>query len=167
LIGSAVIRGRATEIVDVTQYLPAASTGVSARGGPGSGRTVLLVESSPFVREMLAAVVRAAGYHVIAPERPEEALASAERAGRIDAVVADLEGAGQGAGNNGFALVEAIRKHPLLGQVPVIAIASTVSRDAVDRARNLGVIDFVQKFDRAGLVSALAEIVSPAFEEAA
>jgi two-component system chemotaxis sensor kinase CheA len=165
LVGSAVIRNRATEIVDVAHYLPLAHDDW-ARPGRGRAapalRTVLLVDDSPFFRELLTPVLKAAGYRVLAAESADRALSLAASGARIDVVVADVEMPGK----SGFDLVEALRRQPATQHLPVIALSSAVNPDALGRARKLGIVEFVAKFDRSGLVAALAE-TEPAFGEAA
>ena len=60
-----------------------------------------------------------------------------------------------------------MRATPALADLPVIALGSAVATEAVERARGLGVADFVAKFDRSGLISALAELTAPALDVAA
>src|SRR5215207_4878691 len=65
LVGSAVIRGRAAEVVNVAHYLPLAHDDWArpARGrGSAGAPTVLLVDDSAFFRELLTPVLKAAGY---------------------------------------------------------------------------------------------------------
>ncbi len=78
VVGSAVIRGRATEIVNVAHYLPLAHDDWArpARGrGSAGAPTVLLVDDSAFFRELLTPVLKAAGYRVAAAESAERAMA--------------------------------------------------------------------------------------------
>jgi two-component system chemotaxis sensor kinase CheA len=60
-------------------------------------------------------------------------------------------------GTNGFDLVAALRQDPHSAHLPVIALASAPTPQAVERARRLAIAEFVAKFDRSGLVAALAE----------
>ncbi len=69
-------------------------------------------------------------------------------------------------GRDGFHLVEAIRGHGGFADLPVIALSSGVSPEAIEQARKLKISQFVAKFDRSGLVSALAE-TQPVLGEAA
>jgi two-component system, chemotaxis family, sensor kinase CheA len=58
---------------------------------------------------------------------------------------------------DGFALAEAVRAMPSAAAVPIIALATMVSAETVERGRAVGFHDFVAKFDRAGLVAAIKE----------
>jgi two-component system chemotaxis sensor kinase CheA len=164
LVGSAVVRGRATEIVDVAHYLPLAHEDwarPAARRG-SAARTILLVDDSAFFREMLAPVLKAAGYRVATAESADQALALVSSGARIDTVVADLDMPGR----DGLDLTAALRAHPRSAGLPVIALSSAVTPAALDRARRLGIAEFVGKFDRSGLLATLAEIRIPVGEAA-
>ena len=58
---------------------------------------------------------------------------------------------------DGFQLVEALRADARFATLPVIALSSGVNPDSIQRARKLRIAEFVAKFDRSGLLSALAE----------
>jgi len=165
LVGSAVIRGRATEVVNVGHYLPLAYDDWGRSGAPKGAngtRHVLLVDDSAFFREMLTPVLKAAGYKVISAASAEQALEVLASGPRIDVLITDVEMPGR----DGFNLVEAVRGHGSFTDLPVIALSSGVSPEAIDQARKLRISEFVAKFDRSGLVSALAE-TQPVLREAA
>ena len=69
VLGSAVVRGQATEIIDVGHFLPLAYAdwfrGKDMRVSR-QARTLLLVDDSAFFRNMLSPVLKAAGYEVTA-----------------------------------------------------------------------------------------------------
>jgi two-component system, chemotaxis family, sensor kinase CheA len=156
LVGSAVVRGRATEIVNIVHYLPLAHddwmTSKTPKGKQ-TNRTVLLVDDSSFFREMLTPVLKAAGYRVVTASNAEEALGVLASDRRIHAVVADVDMPGR----NGFELIQAVRAQGRFARLPVIALSSGVTPEAIEQARKLDIAEFVAKFDRSGLVAALAE----------
>ncbi|MDO9429651.1 MAG: hybrid sensor histidine kinase/response regulator [Methylobacterium sp.] len=157
LIGSAVLRGRATEIINIAHFLPLAYDDW-ARGPKKTAKrssTLLLVDDSAFFRDMLSPVLKAAGYHVITAASADEAVAALLSNPRIDVVVCDLEMPGR----NGFDLVGAMRKvEGRVAGLPVIGLSGTIGPEAIARARTLSILDLVAKFDRSGLIAALAEI---------
>ena len=78
VLGSAVIKGQATEIIDIGHFLPLAFKDWFRRKEMGSAaltRTILFVDNSPFFRNMLSPVLKAAGYDVTAVGAGDEALA--------------------------------------------------------------------------------------------
>ncbi len=156
VLGYAVVKGNTTEIVDVAHFLPQAFEDWfrrrdGARSGPA--RTILLVDNSPFFRDMLAPLIKAAGYRVIAVGSGSEALASLKSGNRIDVVVTDVEMPEL----DGFALAQAIRGEPATAAIPIIALAAMVSDETIARGRAVGFHDFVAKFDRPGLIAAIKE----------
>jgi two-component system chemotaxis sensor kinase CheA len=58
---------------------------------------------------------------------------------------------------NGFQFAEIVRADPRTAELPIIALSSVVSAEAIDRGRRVGFHDFVAKFDRQGLIAALKE----------
>jgi len=156
LLGYAVVKGHTTEIIDVGHFLPQAFEGWFRRRDGGAGRaarTILLVDDSPFFREMLAPLIKAAGYQVVAVGSGADALAALKSNARIDLVVTDVEMPDM----DGFALAQAMRGAPATAAIPVIALAAMVSDEAIERGRAVGFHDFVAKFDRAGLIAAIKE----------
>jgi two-component system chemotaxis sensor kinase CheA len=156
ILGSAVIKGEATEIIDVAHYLPLAFADWfrgPEKTHPSANRQLLFVEDSAFFRNMLAPVLTAAGYEVTAAGGGKEALEVVKAGKTFDMVVTDLEMPGM----DGFALADAIRGYKPTAHTPIIALSSMTSPDAIAKARNAGFHDFVAKFDRQGLVAALKE----------
>jgi two-component system chemotaxis sensor kinase CheA len=156
LLGYAVIKGATTEIIDVGHFLPQAFEDWFRRRdqvGQRHARTVLLVDDSPFFRELLSPLIKAAGYRVVTAVSAADALATLKSDTSFDLIVTDTEMPGM----DGFALAEAVRAMPATAATPIIALAAMVSADAIERGRAVGFHDFVAKFDRTGLVAAIKE----------
>ncbi len=155
ILGSAVIKGQATEVIDVGHFLPMAFADWFSRKEmrPSStAQSVLLVDDSAFFRNMLAPVLKAAGYKVRTAPNAQEGLA-ALRSQSFDVVLTDIEMPDM----NGFEFAESIRADNNLGQMPIIALSAMVSPAAIERGRQAGFHDYVAKFDRPGLIAALKE----------
>jgi two-component system chemotaxis sensor kinase CheA len=151
-----VIKGHATEIVDVGHFLPLAFEDWfrrKERPDARAARTVLLVDDSDFFRNMLAPVLKAAGFRVVTVPAAADALALMKAGHGIDVVVTDIEMPEM----NGFELAEALRGNPRTAEIPIVGLSARVSADAVQRGREVGFHDFVAKFDRQGLVAAVKE----------
>jgi two-component system, chemotaxis family, sensor kinase CheA len=164
LLGYAVVKGNTTEIIDVGHFLPQAFEDWFRRRDTSAraARTVLLVDDSVFFRDMLAPLIKAAGYQVKAVGSAAEALAALKTGPRFDLVVTDVDMPDM----DGFALAEAMRAVPAGADIPIIALAAMVSAEAIERGRAVGFHDFVAKFDRTGLIAAIKE-QSPDVERAA
>src|SRR5690348_1538172 len=156
ILGSAVIKGLATEVIDVGHFLPMAFADWFSRKEmrPSStAQSVLLVDDSAFFRNMLAPVLKAAGYKVRTAPNAQEALAALRSGQPFDVVLTDIEMPDM----NGFEFAEVIRSDNNLGRMPIIALSAMVSPAAIERGRQAGFHDYVAKFDRPGLIAALKE----------
>jgi two-component system chemotaxis sensor kinase CheA len=156
VLGSAVIKGQATEVIDIAHYLPLAFEDWmhwrhhQTNAAP---HQVLLVDDAAFFRNMLAPVLKAAGYVVTPASSADEAIALLQGGRRFDVVVTDIEMPGK----DGFELASAVRANPRTANLPVIGLSSLVSPEAIERGRQVGLHDYVAKFDRQGLIAALKE----------
>jgi two-component system chemotaxis sensor kinase CheA len=156
VLGSAIVKGRATEIIDVAHFLPLAFEDWLGRNEAKTGlatRSVLLIDDSAFFRNMLTPVLQAAGYQVTAAAGAEDALELLRSGRSFDVVLTDIEMPGM----NGFDLAEHLRGDPRMVNVPLIALSSAISPEAAERGRQVGFHDYVAKFDRPGLIAALKE----------
>ena len=156
ILGSAVIKGQATEVIDVGHFLPMAFADWFSRKEmrPSStAQSVLLVDDSAFFRNMLAPVLKAAGYKVRTAPNAQEGLAVLRSGQSFDVVLTDIEMPDM----NGFEFAESIRADNNFGQMPIIALSAMVSPAAIERGRQAGFHDYVAKFDRPGLIAALKE----------
>ncbi len=153
VLGSAIIRDQATEIIDVAHFLPLgfADWFHGNPGGANEKKKLLFVDDSAFFRNMLAPVLQAAGYEVSAVAGGKEALALIERGLQFDIVVTDIEMPGF----DGYALNEALRANVRTAHLPVIALSSSLSAAAVAKSERAGMHAYVAKFDRRGLLQAL------------
>jgi two-component system, chemotaxis family, sensor kinase CheA len=164
ILGSAVIKGQATEVIDVGYFLPMAFSDWFTRKEmrPSlASQSVLLVDDSAFFRNMLAPVLKAAGYKVRTATGAQEALATLRSGQAFDVVLTDIEMPDM----NGFEFAEVIRADAHLGQMPIIALSSLVSPAAIERGKLAGFHDYVAKFDRPGLIAALKEQTAHAGNE--
>ena len=156
ILGSAVIKGQATEVIDVGHFLPMAFADWFSRREmrpSATAQSVLLVDNSAFFRNMLAPVLKAAGYRVRVAPNAQEGLAALRSGQPFDVVLTDIEMPDM----NGFEFAETIRADAHLSAMPIIALSSMVSPAAIERGRQAGFHDYVAKFDRPGLIAALKE----------
>jgi two-component system chemotaxis sensor kinase CheA len=156
ILGSAVIKGQATEVIDVGHFLPMAFADWFTRKEmkPSAlAQSILLVDDSAFFRNMLAPVLKAAGYRVRTAPNAQEGLSALRSGQTFDVVLTDIEMPDM----NGFEFAESIRADQHLHQVPIIGLSSLVSPAAIERGRQAGFHDYVGKFDRPGLIAALKE----------
>jgi two-component system chemotaxis sensor kinase CheA len=156
VLGSAVVKGQATEIIDVGHYLPQAFEDWLIRTEKKmkeKARTILFVEDSAFFRNMLTPVLRSAGYAVTTVAGGQDALEVLKSGEQVDMIVTDIEMPGM----SGYELAQAVHGDERTAKLPIIALSALTSADAIERGRQVGFHDYVAKFDRPGLLAALKE----------
>ncbi len=159
LMGSAIVAGRSTDVIDAGYYLSRAfkdwfGSTESYKGGKGGlgQERVLLIDDSSFFRNMLTPLLNVSGFQVTTVESAAEALKLCESGAEFDIIVSDIEMPGM----SGFEFVETVKKSSRWARVPVIALSSHATPVDMDRGRRAGFADHVAKFDREGLISTLS-----------
>jgi two-component system chemotaxis sensor kinase CheA len=102
---------------------------------------------------MLSPVLTAAGYRVVTAPAAADALALMKEGQGFDVILTDIEMPDM----DGFAFAEALRGDARLSAVPIIGLSAMATPDVIERGRQVGLHDFVAKFDRPGLIAALKE----------
>ncbi|RMF05607.1 MAG: hybrid sensor histidine kinase/response regulator, partial [Alphaproteobacteria bacterium] len=162
IIGTAVVSGKVTEIIDVAYHLKRAfSDWLSARAGPATGKSrgltsgprVLLVDDSAFFRNMLKPLLAAAGYRVTTVADAEAALRLREDGATFDLIVSDIEMPGL----SGFDFAERVKNEGAWRDTPLVALSALASEQDFERGRQVGFNDYVAKLDREALLNALAQ----------
>ena len=166
VLGSAVVKGKATEIIDVGHYLPKAFEDWFQRKemkAEALTKTLMFIDDAAFFRNMLTPVLKAAGYRVTVCESARQAIECLEAGQRFDVIVSDIEMPEM----NGFEFAEAVKKHPRWRHMPLIALSSLATPASIERGRQSGFDDYVAKFDRPGLIASLKELTTITFGVAA
>ena len=116
---------------------------------------MLLVDDSPFFRNLLTPLLSVAGYEVTAVESADRALALREQGEDFDVIISDIEMPGM----NGFEFASAVRSDGRWQVVPLVALSSHATDKDFERGREVGFTDYVAKFDRDSLLETLAQTV--------
>ena len=162
LMGSAIIAGKATDVIDAGFFLTQAykdwfgSASSESYDDEDRAPRVLLVDDSPFFRNLLTPLLSVAGYDVTAVENAADALAMCEAGDDFDVIVSDIEMPGK----SGFEFAETVRRGSRWSNLPLIALSSHAAPRDLDRGRNAGFSDYVAKFDRDALLYTLQQMLS-------
>ena len=162
ILGSAVIAGKATDLIDVGPFLTVAYPdwfGTDEEVAPAAGpeepkKRLLLVDDSAFFLRLLAPKLAISGYEVIEALGGGEALALHDRGIDVDVIVSDIEMPEM----NGYAFAEAVHGGGRWANVPMIALSSRVTEQTLERGRSAGFASFVPKARRDELFDALREV---------
>jgi two-component system, chemotaxis family, sensor kinase CheA len=153
VLGSAIIGGRATDIIDIAHYLPFEMDGSDKLEQSQSQPTVLIVDGSGFFRAMLAPVIKAAGYKVAIASDAASAIREMQSC-KANAVIIDLETASVA----GFDLASQLNSAKFEHDVHMIGLANRAGNQMIAKARSAGFVDLVGKFDRQGLIASLNDL---------
>ncbi len=160
LLGTAVIAGVATDVIDTGYWLTSAWKDwfhdVPHAGDAQGPRRVLVVEDSAFFRQLLVPSLGAAGYRVTAAASAAEALKLREAGVVFDAILSDIEMPDM----NGLEFARAVRASGLWATLPMIALTGHVEQRDVEAGRDAGFTDYVAKFEREALLASLQQCLS-------
>ena len=164
LLGSAVIAGKATDVIDAGHYLTQAyhdwfggsKETFEEEEDTDALKRVLLVDDSPFFRNMLTPLLRIAGYEVHTVDSASEALTLCDAGERFDVIVSDIEMPGM----NGFDFAQRVKTDGPWQATPMVALSSFSSQRDLERGRAAGFTDYVAKFDRDALLNTLSHTLA-------
>ena len=161
VLGTAIIAGRATDVIDTSFWLTQAQpdwfdTLADTSDGGNHRARLLVVEDSDFFRQMIVPVLQAAGYEVISVPDATNALALRDNGQMFNAVISDIEMPGM----DGLGFVRAVRASGAWSDLPVIALSGRVSEHDIERGREAGFTDYVGKFAKEALLVSLRQCLA-------
>jgi two-component system chemotaxis sensor kinase CheA len=163
-LGTAVIDGHATDILDAAYYLTQAYSDwfgenggdVGAGDGNDNRPTVLILDSSAVSVNVLAPHLVAAGFGLATVLDTTQAFQVLASGRRVDAILADV---GQADGE-GFRLAEALRADATYAPLPLLGMALTITPSLQARALAAGFRGVATKTDPAAVMHRLRPLLS-------
>jgi two-component system chemotaxis sensor kinase CheA len=160
LLGSAVIGGHATDVIDTGYWLTQAWQdwfhGQPRSAEQGTARRVLVVEDSDFFRQLVTPILAAAGYRVTAVSSAAEALRLREAGAVFEAIVSDITMPDM----NGLDFARAVRAGGAWAKLPMIALSACTEPADIEAGRDAGFTDYVAKFEREALIASLRQCLA-------
>ena len=160
VIGSAIINGKTSEVIDVTHYLGlafpdwlASKDMTEEAVSSHSAERILIVDDSDFFRNMLKPILTVAGYNVTAVNRAETVLNLLENGEQFELIISDIEMPDM----SGYELAKAIRENDDWNNIRLVALSSLSSERDVNRGFEAGFDDYVAKFDKDILLRSLSQ----------
>jgi two-component system, chemotaxis family, sensor kinase CheA len=159
-LGTAVIGGHATDVIDTAHWLTQAWQDWF-HGAPGASerdktRRVLVVEDSDFFRQLLMPILGAAGYRVTAASSAAEALRLREAGAMFDIVVSDIEMPDM----DGLDFARAVRSGGAWAALPMIALSGHADPRDIEAGRDAGFTDYVAKYQREALIATMQQCLA-------
>lgn len=162
IMGSAIVGGKATEIIDVSHYLSRGfpdwfkKSGALVEGNTHhiGKKSLLLVDDSSFFRNLMLPILSVAGYEVTVVNGAIEALQLRDSGRMFDIILSDIEMPDM----NGFDFCETVRSSASpWSNTPVVAMSSYSTMDDIERGHAVGFTDYVAKKDHDALLDVLNE----------
>jgi len=153
LLGSAIIAGKAVDVVDAAYFLTQAfSDWFEVTALHAAAKRALLVDDSPFFRNLVAPLLTSANWQVTTASDGAEALKLREAGQNFDVIISDIEMPNL----DGLALACAIRNDERWRTVPMIALSSHTEESDINAGREAGFDDYLAKSDQTRLPENLA-----------
>jgi two-component system chemotaxis sensor kinase CheA len=158
IIGSAIIAGKATELIDASYFVRQAypdwfeAHETKSDGQKSAGKRVLLIDDSPFFRELVAPLLSVEGYRVTAAASGREALQLCERGDTFDIILSDIEMPGM----SGYDFATKVKQDSRWRQTPLVALTAHTKAEDRELALRSGFDDHIAKFDRSAILARLA-----------
>lgn len=162
-IGSAIIAGQATEILDINYFsgeegwkITDPADQLVYRDEPR--RRILLVDDSAFFRYMLQPFLNMAGYDVTVTSGPKGALSLCDNGRDFDLIISDIEMEEM----DGLAFAETVKNQTRWRHIPMVALSSRDTPQDREKGFSKGFSAYVAKSDRSALLSTLKNVFDDA-----
>ena len=119
-------------------------------------KRALLVDDSPFFRNLLPPLLSVAGWEVTTAETATEALKLRELGSEFDVIISDIEMPEM----NGFQLTEEIRRDENLRHLPVIAVTSLSKDKERQQGMDAGLDSYLIKLQRGALLKEVHRLLA-------
>lgn len=160
LVGSAVVNGKATDVIDAGFYLEKAfgdwfrGSSALAYGHKEPGK-VLIIDDSAFFRNLISPTLSVAGYKSVSVESGKQALELREKGHMFEAIISDIEMPDM----DGFELAKQIKSEGAWADTPMIALSARSSDEYRKKGLEVGFDDYVSKSDRDSILDCIERFI--------
>jgi len=175
VIGSVTLGETVVDVVDIAHYLtssredffssashqqktfaPSSDAGEGAASIATSGVSALIVDDSPFFRNMLKPILSAAGYEVTLSEDAVAAIDLHDKGKMFDVILSDIEMPEM----TGYEFVEKMRSDSAWKDLPFIALTSHTTPQDVEYGYEKGFTKYIGKLDKDELIRTIHSVLS-------
>jgi len=153
VLGTAIVNGKATDIVDTQHYVTRANPDWFRKKSDLAERRILVVDDSIFFRQLVTTTLEAEGFRVKTVDSAQHALSILEHGEKFDLIVSDIEMAEM----DGCQFATHVRERAQ-SEVPMIALTSLTGSAIEARVRRSGYSHYLIKFDAKQLLAAVDEL---------
>ncbi|THJ19659.1 MAG: response regulator [Nitrospira sp. CG24E] len=105
------------------------------------GKTALVVDDSPTMRQMVALTLTNAGFKVVEAEHGKDAVNKVADGSKMDIVITDLNMPEM----DGIALIKELRKKPVFKFTPILMLTTESSEDKKKAGKEAGATGWIVK----------------------
>jgi two-component system chemotaxis sensor kinase CheA len=154
VVGTAIVDGRATDVIDTQYYIMQANPEWFSRNEGKAQRSVLLVDDSQFFLQLARTALESAGYRVMGVQSAKRAIELLERGRTFDAIVSDLDMPQM----SGIEFATWLKGRADTRHVPLIAITGMSGNSQQGLAVTAGFDRFLIKFDPRQLLAEMEDL---------
>ena len=119
------------------------------------GKTILTVDDSKTMRDMLRHALVGAGYTVIQADDGVNGVEALQNAGTVDVIITDINMPRM----DGYGFMDQVRRDPRNRAIPILVLTTESSPEKKQRARDAGATGWIVKpFDPAKLIAAVRRV---------
>lgn len=154
VLGTAIINGKATDVIDTQHYVIQANPEWFRKRNAGERRRVLLIDDSMFFRQLVTTSLETHHTTVVAEGSAIQAVELIERGEKFDAIVADIDLPMM----DGCEFAEWLRARPATEDIPLIALTAESDSSAESRSLGAGFNRHLTKFNAQQLMDTINEL---------
>ncbi len=159
LLGTAILLNRITLFLDIFKLIERAEPDwfeerKKSAPRPREQKKILLLEDTPFFRNLVRGYLESDGYKVTAVENGQEGMDAVKRE-RFDLIVSDIDMPVM----NGWAFMEYVRKESAQPRIPALALTALDGEEDQERAKEAGFNGYQIKLDREALLQDIARLI--------
>ncbi|NPA40075.1 MAG: hybrid sensor histidine kinase/response regulator [Thermodesulfobacteria bacterium] len=158
IIGHKIINGHTVLFIDIYKIIEMYDPTwfIVKREEEEVPKKILLVEDSPFFRNMMKNYLEASGYEVEVAGNGKEALEILGSGAYFDVIITDIEMPEM----DGFELLKALKKDPKYSQIPVIVVTALAGEDIKRKVMELGADGYEVKLQRDSVLETIERLTS-------
>lgn len=154
VLGTAIINGKATDVIDTQYYVEQAAPDWFSRKSKTISKRVLVIDDSIFIRQIVMTTLETEGYQTVVCDSAIEAVEMIEHGEQFDVIVSDIEMPMM----DGFEFAEWFNERNHANTTPMIALTSLSGSHVETRAQEAGFARFLTKLNKAQFLNCVKEL---------
>ena len=154
VLGTAIINGKATDVIDTQHYIMTANSEWFVRNEKQHNCRILVIDDSMFFRQLVTTSLESEEFNVVTADSAIQAVEMIEHGERFDVIISDLEMPMM----DGYEFAEWFKERPEGKSQRMIALSSLSGSAVESRAIKSGYDRYLTKFNAQKLFTAIEEL---------